>query len=114
MSDQHVRPAGWRILIKVAEIEEKTAAGIIIPDIAKANERVLTSIGQVVALGPMAYRRPDLGLNDDWCFEGDWVMFGKYAGARHVIDGVEYRLMNDDEILAVVPETIKDRVKRAA
>jgi co-chaperonin GroES (HSP10) len=46
--------------------------------------------------------------NGPWCKAGDWIIFGRYAGARIPIDGGEIRLLNDDEVLAVVnsPEDI--------
>ena len=106
------QPAGWRILVQVSDIQEKSAGGIYIPDSAKHNERNLSSIGQVITLGPLAYSRPDIGVDTLWCAEGDWVIFGRYAGSRIEVEGREYRLMNDDEILAVIPEEIKDKVKR--
>lgn len=106
------QPSGWRILVHVSDIQEKSAGGVIIPEMAKHNERNLSSIGQIVALGPLAYARPDLGVDLPWCKEGDWVIFGRYAGSRIEVEGREYRLMNDEEILAVIPEAIKDKVKR--
>ena len=49
-----------------------------------------------------------LALREPWCFEGDWVIFGRYAGSRFKIEGGEVRLLNDDEILAKInnPEDI--------
>jgi co-chaperonin GroES (HSP10) len=65
-----------------------------------------------MAVGPLAYKdRNKFGNPDDpseewkpWCKEKDWVIFGKYAGSRFKIDGGELRLLNDDEILAVVED----------
>ena len=106
------KPCGWRILICVADLQEKTAGGILLPEIAKHNERNLSSIGQIVAVGDLAWRRPDLGVEHPWAAEGDWVVFGRYAGSRIEVEGREYRLMNDEEILAVITEDMKDKVKR--
>ena len=39
-----------------------------------------------------------------WCKKGDWILFGRYAGARFRIEGGEMRLLNDDEILAMLPD----------
>ena len=49
-----------------------------------------------------------IGHSRAWCKQGDWVIFGRYAGARFRIDGGEVRLLNDDEILATIdnPEDI--------
>ena len=105
-------PSGWRILVRVSDVQNVTKGGVIIPELAKHNERNLSSIGQIEKLGVLAYNRPDLGVDEPWCKEGDWVIFGRYAGTRIEIDTVEYRIMNDDEVVAVIPESIKDKVKR--
>jgi co-chaperonin GroES (HSP10) len=56
----------------------------------------------------LGFSDPDKFPDGPWCEEGDWVIFGRYAGARFNIDGGDMRLLNDDEILAVVnnPEDI--------
>ena len=105
-------PAGYRILVRVSDEQEKSAGGIIIPESVKHNERSLTSFGKVEKLGCLAYNRPDLGIDEPWCAEGDWVIYGRYAGTRIDIDGSEFRIMNDDEIVAVVPESLKGKIKR--
>ncbi len=71
-------------------------------------ERIATVVGLVVRKGPDAYSDPDKFPDGSWCEEGDWVIFGRYAGARFNIDGGDMRLLNDDEILATVnnPEDI--------
>ena len=59
--------------------------------------------------GPLAYKdKEKFGDSEPWCKEGDWVIFGRYAGSRFKIDGGEVRLLNDDEILATInnPEDI--------
>ena len=110
--DELPTPTGWRILVRVSDLADKTPGGIIMPDVAKSNERNMSSIGQVVRLGDLAFNRPDLGIDSPWAMTGDWVIFGRYAGHRIEVDKTEYRLMNDDEILAVIPEHMRDRVKR--
>jgi co-chaperonin GroES (HSP10) len=65
-----------------------------------------------MAVGPLAYRdRRKFGDPDNenenwqpWCKEKDWVLFGRYAGSRLKIDGGELRLLNDDEVLAIVKD----------
>lgn len=101
-------PTGWRILLKINEVEEKTQGGIILAEISKDTARVAAQIGQVVAMGEDCYA--DTGrFTTEWCKEGDWVMIGKYAGIRFHVDGEEYRICNDDEIIAKVndPNVIK-------
>ena len=71
-------------------------------------EHLATVVGLVVALGPDAYKDPNKFSEGPWCSVGDWVIFGRYAGARFRIEGGDMRLLNDDEILAVIdsPEDI--------
>jgi chaperonin GroES len=78
--------------VKPAPIEEKTAGGIIIPDTAK--EKPLK--GEVVAVGQ--------GTKDEEMVvkEGDKVLYGKYAGTEIEIDGEEYLIMRQSDILAII------------
>jgi len=100
-------PSGWRILLKPVEPpkEVKTRSGVVfhLPD-DKADELKLRSmLAEVIAVGPLAYRdEGKFGPNPQpWCKVGDHVLIARFAGSRHVIDKVEYRLLNDDEILGV-------------
>ena len=72
-------------------------------------ERIATNVGFVVSLGPDAYKDESKFPDGAWCKPRDWVIFGRYAGARLKIEGGELRLLNDDEILAVIdnPEDIQ-------
>jgi chaperonin GroES len=102
-------PSGWRILILPYRGKGKTAAGIYIPDSTVDREALATVCGYVVKVGPLAYKdKEKFGDSEPWCKEGDWVIFGRYAGSRFKIDGGEVRLLNDDEILAKIknPEDI--------
>ena len=102
------KPTGYRILILPFTMSSVTKGGIHLASQTVDKERLATVVGYVVSLGPDAYG--DLGKFPDgaWCKEGDWVIFGRYAGARFQIDGGDMRLLNDDEILAVInnPEDI--------
>ena len=102
------KPTGYRILILPFTMSSITKGGIHLASRTVDKERLATVVGYVVSLGPDAYG--DLGKFPDgaWCKEGDWVIFGRYAGARFQIDGGDMRLLNDDEILAVIdnPEDI--------
>ena len=85
-----------------------TKGGIHIAKQTIDKERLSTVVGHVVALGPDAYADTIKFPEGAWCKKGDWVIFGRYAGARFQIEGGDMRLLNDDEILAVVddPEAI--------
>ena len=110
------QPTGWRILILPFKGKKKTESGIYLPDQAVEREALATVCGYVLKMGPLAYKDPNKFGNptdateswEPWCKEGDWVIFGRYAGSRFKIDGGEVRLLNDDEILATInnPEDI--------
>ena len=98
-------PTGWRILIMPYTPPKVTKGGIEIPDEVLDRERLAINVGLVMAVGPLAYKdESKFGSESPWCKKNDWVMFGKYAGSRFSIDGGELRLLNDDEILAVVED----------
>ena len=106
------QPVGWRILIMPYNPPKKTAGGVELPDEVHERERLATVVGLVMAVGPLAYKDPEKFGNpsdptenwEPWCKEKDWVLFGMYAGSRFKIDGGELRLLNDDEILAVIDD----------
>lgn len=109
------QPSGWRILLEIPEVEEKTKGGIILSAQTRDNEKILTFMGVVTLMGPLCYTRDDMaGVMVDiknprapaepWCKIGDTVLVSKYAGTKVIVRGKEYRLINDDEVQAVVPD----------
>ena len=88
----NVTPLHDRVIIKPAKAEEKTAGGIIIPDTAKEKPQR----GTVVAAGP--------GKKDEpvTVKVGDTVLYGKYAGTEISIEGEDYLIMRESDILAIV------------
>ena len=102
------KPTGWRILILPYTMSSKTKGGIYIPDQTVDRESYATVVGYVVSLGPDAYKDKAKYPDGPWCKEKDWVIFGRYAGARFKIEGGEMRILNDDEILATInnPEDV--------
>jgi|TARA_R110000772_G_scaffold35651_2_gene85892 co-chaperonin GroES (HSP10) len=98
--DRLPQPTGWRVLILPYAGKKKTLGGLHIPDEAREREALATVVGYVLKLGPLAYTGEKYGDQTPWCKEGDWVVFGRYAGSRFKIEGGEARLLNDDEILA--------------
>ena len=99
---------GYHVLVRPISVKSQTKGGIFIPDSTKEDMSYLTTVGQVIALGDLAYAEKEKFPNGPWCKQGDWVVFGRYAGSRIRIDGGEVRLLNDDEILGTVdsPEDI--------
>ena len=92
-----IKPLGDRVLIKRLEAEEKTAGGIVLPDAAKEKPKK----GKVVAVGEG--KQLDSGEKVACQVKkGDVVLFGSFAGTEVTVEGEEYLLMSEDEILAIV------------
>ena len=107
-SEKLPHPTGYRILILPFVAQGVTKGGIHLAKQTLDKERLATVVGYVVDLGPDAYGDLNKFPDGPWCKKGDWVIFGRYAGARFMIDGGDMRLLNDDEILATIndPEDI--------
>ena len=91
------RPLHDRIVVRRIEAEQKSAGGIIIPDTAKEKPQQ----GKVIAAGAGKVKddgkRQPLDVKD-----GDTILFGKYSGQEIKIDGEDYLIMREDEVLAVL------------
>ncbi len=88
----NITPLHDRVIIKPNAAEEKTASGIIIPDTAKEKPQR----GTVIAAGPGKKDEP-MSVKS-----GDTVLYGKYAGTEISVEGEEYLIMRESDILAVV------------
>jgi len=92
-----IRPLSDRVLVKRVESESKSAGGIVIPDTAQ--EKPI--IGEVIAVGNGKVldngetRKPEVAV-------GDKILFGKYSGTEVKIDGEQYLMMKEDDIMAVL------------
>ena len=88
----NIKPIADRVVVEAAAAEEKTASGIYIPDTAKEKPQR----GVVVAAGP--------GKKDEpvTVKAGDAVLYGKYSGTEITFEGVEYLIMRESDILAIV------------
>jgi chaperonin GroES len=92
MAKVNIKPLADRVLVEPAAAEQKTAGGIIIPDTAKEKPQK----GTVVAVGngkkdePMTVK------------VGDKVLYGKYSGSEITVDGKDYLIMRESDILAIV------------
>ena len=95
---------GWRVIVLPYRGARKTKGGIELADQTLERQLLTTTCAYVLSVGPLAYKDEAKFPTGAWCKEGDWIIFGRYAGARMAIDGGEIRILNDDEILA----TIKD------
>jgi chaperonin GroES len=94
------RPLHDRVVLKRIEAEAKTSGGIIIPDTAKEKPQQ----GEVVAVGPGGRDEAGKLIPID-LKAGDRVLFGKWSGTEVKIDGVEYLIMKESDVMGVLTET---------
>jgi chaperonin GroES len=97
MGKLKVRPLGEKVLIKRVEAEDKTAGGIVLPDTAK--EKPKRGMVQAVGDGKLldTGKRSALQVK-----KGDQVLFSSYAGTEIKVDGDEFLIMDESDILAIV------------
>ncbi len=93
-----IRPLQDRIIVERVEEETKTAAGIIIPDTVSKEK---PQEGKVIAVGKGKTTPEGKVLPLD-IKEGDKVLFGKYAGSEIKVEGQEYLIMREDDILGII------------
>ena len=94
---KNIKPLGDRILVQRTEAEEKTAGGIVLPDAAKEKPKE----GKVVALG--SGRVLDNGETADFqVAKGDRIIFSSYAGTEVKLNGDEYLIMREEDVLGVI------------
>jgi len=98
------QPTGYRLVLFPLKLEGKTAGGVLLTDSAIEQASVATNICKVIAVGPDAYLDKNKFPKGPWCKKDDWIIITKYAGSRLSIDGGELRIINDDEVLAVVED----------
>ena len=92
-----IKPLGDRVLIKPSEGKETTKGGIVLPDTAKEKPQE----GEVVAVGEG--RRTKEGKSIPLSLKkGDKVLYGKYSGTEITVDGEEYLIMREEDILAII------------
>ena len=97
-------PTGYKILIALPEVDEKTEGGIIKAQETMHLEEVGSIVGFVMKLGPDAYEDKKKFPNGAYCKEGDFVLMRSYSGTRFSIHGKEFRLINDDSVEGVIDD----------
>src|SRR3981081_1195758 len=105
-SNMNIRPLYDRIVVKRIEEQETTRNGIIIPDSAKEKPQE----GEVIAVG-RGKRLEDGTLVPLDVKAGDRILFGKYSGSDTKLDGTEYIIMREDDVLGVLNGTAKSAKK---
>ncbi|MGE3171155.1 MAG: co-chaperone GroES [Planctomycetota bacterium] len=93
----NLRPLDDRVVLKVLDAEETSAGGIVLPDTAKEKPQR----GTVAAVGDGKINKDGKRTKPD-VKKGDVVLFGKYAGSDVQVDGVDYKILRESEILAKV------------
>lgn len=94
-----ITPLGDRVIVTAGESEEVTASGIVLPDTAKEKPQR----GKVTAVGEGKLSKDGKRIAPD-VKKGDIVLFGKYAGSDIKVDGVDYKILRENEILARVED----------
>jgi chaperonin GroES len=94
------RPLHDRVVVKRIEAEERTAGGIIIPDTAKEKPQT----GEVIAVGPGGRDEAGKLIPID-VRVGEKVLFGKWSGTEVVLEGTEYLIMKESDIMGVLEES---------
>jgi len=100
-------PAGYRLLCMVPDVSEKLSGTEL--DLVKSSDTIRseehsTTVLFVMRVGPDAFKDPAKFPNGAWCKTGDFVIVRAYAGTRFKIYGKEFRIINDDQVEAVVDD----------
>ena len=98
------QPKGYKLLIAIPKVEEKTKSGVYMPDTLTKMEQTASIIGLVVEMGEDAYKDDQKFPNGPYCKKGDFVIFRSYSGTRFKVESEEFRLINDDTVEAVVDD----------
>jgi len=98
------QPAGWRLLVLPYQGKAKTKGDVYLPDEFVQRQSLASVVAYVLAVGPDAYADKNKFPAGPWCKKGQWVMIGRYAGARFKIEGGEVRIINDDEVIATIAD----------
>jgi co-chaperonin GroES (HSP10) len=98
-------PVGFKLLCAIPQADDHFEnSKIIKADVVKRNEEIGTTVLFVYAMGPQAYQDPDKFPEGPWCKTGDFILVRTYTGTRFKIRGTEWRLINDDQVEAVVDD----------
>ena len=94
----NIKPLYDRLVVKPIEAEETSLGGIIIPDAAKEKP----TKGEVVAVGEGKFIDATGAVRAPKVKVGDKVIYGQYSGSSYKLEGVEYKIVREDDILAIV------------
>ena len=98
-------PTGWRMLILPYKGKAVTKGGIMLAKETIDRESLATVVAYVIKMGPLCYSDQNKFGETPWCQEKQWVLIGRYAGARFKLgDDAECRIINDDEVIATIDD----------
>ena len=99
------KPVGYRVLVALPQqADTYDGSNILKTDTAKRHDHIMSIMGLVMDMGDQAYSDKERFPTGAWCEPGNYVMFRANTGTRFTVNGLEYRLMNDDSIEAVVAD----------
>lgn len=98
-------PSGWRMLILPYKGRGISKGGIHIAKQTVDREALASVVAYVIKMGPLCYKDKEKFGDTPWCQEKQWVLIGRYAGARFKLgDDAECRIINDDEVIATIDD----------
>tara|TARA_R110000751_G_scaffold80038_2_gene161352 strand:- start:2111 stop:2584 length:474 start_codon:yes stop_codon:yes gene_type:complete len=98
-------PSGWRMLILPYKGRGVSKGGIHLTKESVDREALASVVAYVIKMGPLCYKDKEKFGDKPWCEEKQWVLIGRYAGARFKLgDDAECRIINDDEVIATIQD----------
>jgi co-chaperonin GroES (HSP10) len=95
---------GFHVLVRPVSIKEKTKGGILLPNSTKDDMSYLTTIGEVIKIGDLAYGDKEKFPKGPWCQLGDYVCYAKHAGQKIQYKNVKMLLLYDDQVIMKVQD----------
>jgi len=103
--DKTLIERGWRMLILPYRGRGVSKGGIVLTKESVDREALASVVAYVIKMGPLCYKDKDKFGDTPWCEEKQWVLIGRYAGARFKLgDDAECRIINDDEVIATIQD----------
>ncbi len=101
--DRMPQPTGYRMVVIPYKGKTTTEGGIQLLKETVDREALATVVALVLKMGPLCYNDQEKFGETPWCKEQQWVLIGRYAGARMKLeDGEEIRIINDDEVIGTI------------
>ena len=95
---------GFHVLVRPVSIKEKTKGGILLPNSTKDDMSYLTTRGQVIKIGDLAYNDNEKFPKGPWCQLGDYICYAKHAGQKIQYKNVKMILLYDDQVIMKVQD----------